>query len=103
MDPMPIEGQSPCRANATWVAMHAKIMPAATDGEAWVGDRAQRQSRLWELSVDLLGILDANGFFDSTNPDGSHLRGLARAVAERGSHHLHGRRVERTALGPRRL
>ena len=59
--------------------MHPKTMPAAPNGQARardfeaavdarVGDRALEHSRLWEVSIDLLGILSAEGHFESTNP-----------------------------------
>lgn len=61
------------------MAMHPKTMPAAPNGQARardfeaavdarVGDRALEHSRLWEVSIDLLGILSAEGHFESTNP-----------------------------------
>lgn len=59
--------------------MHPNTMPATSlhngqargrDFEAAVdaGDRALEHSRLWEVSIDLLGILCADGHFESTNP-----------------------------------
>ena len=73
-----------CRLNgepARTTLMHSKTMPSAPlhNGETWardfeatfdarVGDRALEHSRLWEVSIDLLGILGADGYFESTNP-----------------------------------
>ncbi len=61
--------------------MHSKTMPSAPlhNGEARArnfeanfdaraGDRALEHSRLWEVSIDLLGILGAGGNFENTNP-----------------------------------
>lgn len=39
-----------------------------TDLERRVAERAQERSQLWELSPDLLGVLNSSGFFDATNP-----------------------------------
>ena len=73
-----------CRLNAKprrTTLMHSKTIPSAPlhNGEARarnfeanfdarVGDRALEHSRLWEVSIDLLGILGADGNFETTNP-----------------------------------
>jgi len=75
---------TPCRLNAKparTTLMHSKTMPSAPlhNGEARarnfeatfdarVGDRPLEHSRLWEVSIDLLGILGADGNFETTNP-----------------------------------
>jgi hypothetical protein len=32
-----------------------------------IGDQSSERSRLWVVSTDLLGILNAQGYFESTN------------------------------------
>jgi len=61
------------------MAMHRTTMSSAPNREARardfeatfdarMHDRALEHSRLWEVSIDLLGILGADGDFESTNP-----------------------------------
>ncbi len=65
-----------------------------------ISDQSSDRGRLWEVSTDLLGILNVEGFFESTNPAWTRSLGwTAKAILETSIYEfIHPDDVERTRI-----
>ena len=89
------------RAASALRASEARLRELNADLERQVIERTQARGRTWQVSPDLLGALNAEGYFETSNPAWKTVLGWTEAEVASMSifEMLHPKDVERTRVG----